>query len=961
MLSSRDKKAKIAMKRYLYIALLMALLPSATCADVALSRLFSDHMVLQRGGPVHIYGQASPGEQVTVRFHGQTGEATASASGEWTTTLKAMDADRVGQTLTVTGKNTLHVEDVLIGDVWLCSGQSNMAFGLGGCDRPSDIASADLPGVRQFAVPLVFSGVPTRALQGNWAVCSPRTASGFSATAFYFARKIYQEMRGTVPIGLIVSSVGGTRIDLWLAPDGVVDIPVLHPLLSQNPLPSGPFSLFNGMIYPLAPYGIRGVLWYQGENSELTAQSRDSYYLKMKALVQGWKRLWGVDDLAYYFVQLANWGEIPRTSTPEILPGRGWDADTRLQQVNAMSLPHSGMASALDIGESLDMHPKDKLDLGERLALWALKNEYGRSNLLASGPVLRDIAVSGATAVCSFDQAGSGLMVGAKTPYQPTREVPGGTLERFVIAGTDGVWHPAQATIRGDKIVLASPDVKVPHSVSYAFWQNPVGCNLYNREGLPASPFLVEDVTLHHTIKATAGRGGKISRPGLSSLLPRSTALYTITPEPGHYVEDVQVDGVSVGAVRSYTFDPIYADHTLTATFTRSAPRYTLTVKCGGGGTLTPATSLTLPQGGAVSLDIRPDGDNLMTVRVDGVSLGQRSRIAFSDLRANHTLEVTFSGTIRALAGYGGTVSGDGLTPVPYGTDRTFTITPIPGYAISHVLADGKEVGAVSSYTFPNVTRSHTLLATFQHARKDLDGREMSVPQSEQLLFACLRESLPASGTGNASPIPSWPAYLPAGRTLRAQGEPQLETIGGQRFARIVYEKGQGFTFGTYTAPIPCQGASIVLVAKPIRNGASTGWTSLVDVFYDRLVFGIRNDNGALCVRRNGSIEQSTTPIPDGQITILSLIVQPDGTYKAWANGVEVMSNNTKNPLSALTSGVAGPFATSITIGRNAPDGWTTFNGNIGDVFLYKTALTDPERRQLESYLATKLLKANDH
>jgi hypothetical protein len=220
----------------------------------------------------------------------------------------------------------------------------------------------------------------------------------------------------------------------------------------------------------------------------------------------------------------------------------------------------------------------------------------------------------------------------------------------------------------------------------------------------------------------------------------------------------------------------------------------------------------------------------------------------------------------------------------------------------------------------------------------------------EQLIVACRGDALPANGAAA-----TWPSHLPAGKPLTSIGSPTVATIDGHKYARVRYETGDGFSAGTYNSPIACEGASIVVVAKPLRNGAGSGWTSIVDLFYDRLVLGIRNDNGMVCVRRNGGVDIGGKAIPDGQITILSLIVQPDGAYKVHANGTEVMADLTKNALTSLVPGVAGPFATSITIGRNAPDGWTAFNGAIGDVIIYKVALSDAERQQLEAWIAGSL------
>ena len=916
---SRKVNSKLKLSAVLIVALHMA---SAAHADVRLSRVFGDHMVLQRNKPVPVFGTAEPGEKTSVSFNGQTLSATADAQGNWQVMLPAMRANTKGQQMAITGANTSTISDVLIGDVWLCSGQSNMDMGLGGCNRKEDVESADFPGIRSFRTPLTAAGEPLKALKGNpsWMVCSPRTAGGFSAVAFYFARKIYQENKATIPIGLIVSSVGGTSIDLWLAPEGLVDIPVLHPLLSQPVLPGGPFHLANGMIHPLAPYGIKGAIWYQGENAERSTQSKDSYFLKMKALVQGWKRLWGMDDFPFHYVMIANWGETPKDATPVFNAG-GWDADTRLQQANALALPHAGCASAIDIGDSSTgdkiwdgWHPKDKLDVGERLALWALKNDYGRPELVASGPVLKDVSVSGSTVICSFDHIGSRLMVGSKAWYQPTKETAGRALKLFVIAGADGKWVPATATIQDNKVLMSSPSVAEPRKVSYACWQNPEGCNLYNKEGLPAAPFHVEDVTQHYSLTATVGAGGDISPSGTSQLLQRMPALYTIKPKPGYYLQDVKADGTSVGSVPNFTFDPVYANHTIEASFATNAPGYTITTSANDGGSIMPSGAVSIAQGGAKTFTIVPKpGMITKSLTVDGVGMGPRDGFTFSDVRRNHSIAASFACTIAAVAGFGGTISPCGDVMANYDDSLAFSITPIQGYSVASVVVNGKDVGAKDSFTFSKVTSSHTISVTFKGASA-APGR---IPKTGELIFAGLAESLPLGGTPGA-----WPTFFPDGGKLSPISSPETVKIDGRNFGRMLYLDGDGFKFKSYSEPIPCNGASIVVVARPMRNAGGSGWVSIIDVFYDRLVLGIRNDSGLICVRRNGPIDDSKTAIPEGQITILSLIVQPHGQYKVYANGVEVMASSTVSALTSLVPGVAGGFAKSITVGRNAPDAW---------------------------------------
>jgi sialate O-acetylesterase len=917
--------------------------------EVRLSGVFGDHMVLQRDRSTPIFGTAASGEKVTVTFHGQSQSTTADAQGEWRVNLAAMKAETAGQPLTVAGANTVTMKDVVVGDVWLCSGQSNMDMRLGGCERTEDIASANFPGIRHFSVPTASSAVPMKTVKGEWSVCTPRSASSFSATAFYFARKVQRELKGAIPIGLLVASVGGTKIDLWLSPDGLMEIPVLHPLYQQKCMPGGPFSLFNGMVHPLVPYGIKGMLWYQGENSEISVQSPESYYLKMKALSEGCKRLWGLEEMPFYLVMLANYGELLKSDEP-ILHSGGWDADTRLQQVMAMALPHAGCASAMDIGISkvnwAGYHPQNKLEVGERLALWALKNDYGFPNLVASGPVLRDLVVEGNTVVCSFDHVGSGLMVASKVWYQPAKEMPGAELKRFVLAGADNKWHPAKAVFKNNKVVLSSPNVAAPHKVSYACWQNPEGCNLYNKEGLPAAPFHVEDVSLRYTVTATAGAGGEITPSGKSAFLPRTAVLYTITPRAGYFIEDVKVDGASVGSIRHYTFDPLKGSHTIEALFSKKAPSYTITATAEKGGKLVPAGAVTVTQGASAAFTIEPDTGNRVSLSVDGLLLGTRNAYTFSDVRNNHTLKASFACVIDAFAGYGGRITPSGVQVVNVGQDQTFAIEALPGYAIGRVVVDGKEVGKQTSYAFKAVNKGHSIAVSF----KKTQAMAGSIPRESELLFACRAAALSDSETCKI-----WPALVPAGKSFEAMGEPTVEKIDGRKYAASTFEKAAGFRVGSFDQPIPCKGASIVAVTRPVRSNASSGWFSLVDLFYDRLVLGIRSDTGMVCVRRNGKVDNSTKTIPDGQVTILSLVVQPEGTYKVYANGEEVMSESKPCAFTELVPGVAGPFAKQITLLRNAPDAWTAFNGQLGDVFVYKVALTDAERKQLETHIAKTL------
>ena len=261
---------------------------------------------------------------------------------------------------------------------------------------------------------------------------------------------------------------------------------------SAPQIPNSPFTdagfpttIYNGMIHPVAPYAIKGALWYQGESN---GGEGDEYYHKMRALIGGWRKLWNQGEFPFYFVQLANFEQ----PNQDPAGGDGW-ARVRMAQSKSLQIPNTGMAVIIDIGEANDIHPKNKFDVGDRLALWALRNDYGKKDLVASGPLYKSIRVENAKARIRFDSVGGGLMIGKKEGLDPTVEDKGGKLNRFAIAGEDKKWYWADAVIDGDTVVVSSGDVPKPMAVRYAFSMNPTGCNLYNKDGLPASPFRTDD------------------------------------------------------------------------------------------------------------------------------------------------------------------------------------------------------------------------------------------------------------------------------------------------------------------------------------------------------------------------------------------------------------------------------------------------------------------------------------
>jgi len=492
-------------------------------ADVRLPALFADHAVLQRDRPLPVWGWADPGEKVSVTLGTETGEAVAGKDGRWQVTLKPQPVAKTALTLTVAGKNTVVVKDVLLGDVWLCSGQSNMSISLGGFlaapGVKDDIATADFPLIRQFGVLEHFADAPQTDVKGEWLACGPRTAGRVSAVAFYFARKVHAETG--VPIGILRSAKGSTRIECWLAEDSLLNTKELEPFartmresLAQwgrdkaaavrsgvkpdaPEFPPYPFgekvrrprcvTLHNGMIAPLAPVALRGVIWYQGEGNAGDPKTAQEYTIRLQTLVRDWRRMFGDGELPVYLVQLPAY----REPTDSPAGGDAW-AHLRESQRKCLALPHTGLAVTIDIGEADDIHPKNKFDVGDRLARLALADVYGKK-LERSGPLVRGLKIDGNKAVVEFDHVGSGLMVGRKDGRKPAEEVKDGRLARFAVAGKDRKWYWAEAKIVRDTVVCTHPDVPNPVAVRYAFSANPTGTNLYNRDGLPASPFRTDD------------------------------------------------------------------------------------------------------------------------------------------------------------------------------------------------------------------------------------------------------------------------------------------------------------------------------------------------------------------------------------------------------------------------------------------------------------------------------------
>ena len=456
---------------------------SSVRGDVRLAPLFTSDMVLQRGRPIRIWGTAEPGEDVRVAIADKTDTARANDRGDWLVELPVIDAGE-SLSLRVEGKNTVVLENVIIGDVWLCSGQSNMAWPLHACNAKPDIAAATFPRIRRIKIKNVTAPEPVADVTADtpWQVCTPETAGGFTGLGFYFAREISTQTG--VPIGILDCAWNGTRIERWIGRNAAAAVPELARDLATRG-GAGWSDIHNAMVWPLARFPIMGVLWYQGESN---ANEGDIYFHKMRALIGGWRSEWGRDDLPAYFVQLTSHGK----PNPEPAGGDGC-VRVREAQRKALSIPRTGMAVTIDTvsqKEALaNLHPSNKHDVGVRLARWALARDYGRADTEPSGPLFRSMQVEGDRIRIAFEHVGEGLMIGSKAGREPVVEDAAGPLRRFAIAGADRTWAWAEATIDGDTVVVSSPDVKEPVAVRYAYSGNPEGANLYNRAGLPASPF----------------------------------------------------------------------------------------------------------------------------------------------------------------------------------------------------------------------------------------------------------------------------------------------------------------------------------------------------------------------------------------------------------------------------------------------------------------------------------------
>jgi sialate O-acetylesterase len=488
-------------------------------AEVRLPSVIGDNMVLQQGMKVPIWGWADPNAKVTITasWGGEKCEATADEDGKWMVKIEPGKAGGPYE-MTISDGNAVTLKNILVGEVWICSGQSNMEFGVyQGNNAAQEMEDANnYPQIRLFTVTKKVSYEPMKNCKGQWQVCNPQSVKSFSAVGYFFGRDLNKKLN--VPVGLINDSWGGTPVESWMSKDILENNTDFKPILKrfdetvanfpelkkkydterkeydkmaaqlksegkpvpprpnfQEPIgknhPYSPTGLYYGMIVPVAPYGIRGAIWYQGESN---AWRGYQYRTLFPAMIKNWRDIWQEGDFPFLFVQLANF----MAAKPE--PGQSEWAELREAQFMTLSLPNTGMAVIIDIGDANNIHPKNKQDVGKRLALWAMAKTYGK-DVVYSGPLYKSMEIKGNSVILHFDCVGGGLV--AKNSE---------ALKGFAIAGQDKKFVWADAKIEGDTVIVSSDKVAEPAAVRYAWADNPV-CNLYNKADLPASSFRTDN------------------------------------------------------------------------------------------------------------------------------------------------------------------------------------------------------------------------------------------------------------------------------------------------------------------------------------------------------------------------------------------------------------------------------------------------------------------------------------
>jgi sialate O-acetylesterase len=506
---------------------LLLLTPSLLLAELSVPHFFSDHMILQRERAAAIWGKADAGAEVSVTFKGKSASAKASADGKWRTQIETGAADAAGTSLTISaGKDKIEIQDVLVGEVWFASGQSNMFYTMNRSPEYAGlIAESKHPGLRMFNAPLVTAVDNQDDIEGLWKAATPETVADYSAVAFFFARKLHLELG--IPVGVIKSAWGGKPVETFTSREALNTLPGTKALVDamlkdeagydqakaqaayeakmeqwkttmaaakgklaeeRKRLPKKPDApkrplltegkpgvLFAAMIHPFVGYSMRGAIWYQGEGN--AKPGAVPYDQTLPLMINDWRKHWA-DEFSFYYVQLASY------HAPSTEPGTPdpWALLQDRMRLVLGTTPKTGMAVANDVGEVNDIHPKNKKDPGERLARWALAKDYGKE-LIYSGPLFASSEVKDSAIQVTFEQSGTGL-----------KARDNGPLKRFEIAGPDKVWHWADAKIDGtDRVVVSSAEVKQPVALRYAWAANPEGANLVNSDGLPTSVFRTDD------------------------------------------------------------------------------------------------------------------------------------------------------------------------------------------------------------------------------------------------------------------------------------------------------------------------------------------------------------------------------------------------------------------------------------------------------------------------------------